>query len=155
MWRPLWNFSHSQDVLIRHTCGPTSPPRIYISLRKGIILIIYHQYHYILLISQLINSISSYLINIMLSYIIMYFIFHNWLDRAAVQWALPVPISLGGKVQFQSYIIIIIICCKYLNWLIVSGWQDLAGFRRGQKWPWNLSSSAYLQFSRQMRSFCA
>ena len=23
-----------------------------------------------------------------------------------------------------------------------SGWQDLAGFRRGQTWPWNLSSSA-------------
>ena len=37
----------------------------------------------------------------------------------------------------------------------VPGWQDLAGFRRGQKWPWNLSSSAYLQFSRQMRRFCA
>ena len=36
-----------------------------------------------------------------------------------------------------------------------AGWQDLAGFRRGQKWPWNLSSSAYLQFSRQMRRFCA
>ena len=35
-----------------------------------------------------------------------------------------------------------------------SGWQDLAGFRRGQTWPWNLSSSAYLQFSRQMRRFC-
>ena len=38
---------------------------------------------------------------------------------------------------------------------ICSGWQELAGFRRGQKWPWNLSSSAYLQFSRQMRRFCA
>ena len=37
----------------------------------------------------------------------------------------------------------------------LTGWQDLAGFRRGQKWPWNLSSSAYLQFSRQMRRFCA
>ena len=38
---------------------------------------------------------------------------------------------------------------------VIPGWQDLAGFRRGQKWPWNLSSSAYLQFSRQMRRFCA
>ena len=24
----------------------------------------------------------------------------------------------------------------------MTGWQDLAGFRRGQTWPWNLSSSA-------------
>ena len=38
---------------------------------------------------------------------------------------------------------------------LLPGWQDLAGFRRGQKWPWNLSSSAYLQFLRQMRRFCA
>ena len=36
-----------------------------------------------------------------------------------------------------------------------AGWQDLAGFRRGQKWPWNLSSSAYWQFLRQMHRFCA
>ena len=27
------------------------------------------------------------------------------------------------------------------NWPL-PGWQDLAGFRRGQTWPWNLSSSA-------------
>ena len=39
--------------------------------------------------------------------------------------------------------------------LFLAGWQDLAGFRRGQKWPLNLSSSAYLQFSRQMHRFCA
>ena len=47
-------------------------------------------------------------------------------------------------------------CQLFVNliWL-TAGWQDLAGFRRGQKWPWNLSSSAYLQFSRQMRRFCA
>ena len=27
-----------------------------------------------------------------------------------------------------------------------AGWQNLAAFRRGQKWPWKFSSSAYLQF---------
>ena len=43
---------------------------------------------------------------------------------------------------------------KYADY-VTTGWQDLAGFRWGQKWPWNLSSSAYLQFSRQMRRFCA
>ena len=35
------------------------------------------------------------------------------------------------------------------------GWQNLAAFRREQKWQWKLSSNAYLQFSRQMRRFCA
>ena len=35
------------------------------------------------------------------------------------------------------------------------GWQNLAAFRREQKWQWKFSSSAYLQFSRQMRRFCA
>ena len=36
-----------------------------------------------------------------------------------------------------------------------SGWQNLAAFRRGQKWQWKFSSSAYLQFSQQMGRFCA
>ena len=36
-----------------------------------------------------------------------------------------------------------------------SGWQNLAAFRREQKWQWKFSSSAYLQFLRQMRRFCA
>ena len=36
-----------------------------------------------------------------------------------------------------------------------AGWQNLAAFRRGQEWPWTFSSSAYLQFLRQMRRFCA
>ena len=36
-----------------------------------------------------------------------------------------------------------------------SGWQNLAAFRREQKWQWKFSSSTYLQFSRQMRRFCA
>ena len=35
-----------------------------------------------------------------------------------------------------------------------SGWQNLAAFRREQKYQWKFSSSAYLQFSRQMRCFC-
>ena len=35
------------------------------------------------------------------------------------------------------------------------GWQNLAAFRRGQKWPWKFLSSALLQFLRQMRRFCA
>ena len=35
------------------------------------------------------------------------------------------------------------------------GWQNLAPFRREQKWQWEFSSSAYLQFLRQMRRFCA
>ena len=35
------------------------------------------------------------------------------------------------------------------------GWQNLATFRREQKWQWKFSSNAYLQFSRQMRPFCA
>ena len=30
-----------------------------------------------------------------------------------------------------------------------AGWQNLAAFRWGQKWPWKFSSSTYLQFSRQ------
>ena len=36
-----------------------------------------------------------------------------------------------------------------------AGWQNLVAFRRGQKWPSKFSSSAYLQFSRQMRCFCS
>ena len=36
-----------------------------------------------------------------------------------------------------------------------AGWQNLAAFRRGQKWPWKFPWSTYLQFSRQMRRFCA
>ena len=36
-----------------------------------------------------------------------------------------------------------------------AGWQNLAAFRREQKWQWKFSSSAYLQISRQMRRFCA
>ena len=39
-------------------------------------------------------------------------------------------------------------------WYLVPGWQNLAAFRREQKWQWKFSSSAYLQFSRQMRCFC-
>ena len=35
------------------------------------------------------------------------------------------------------------------------GLQNLAAFRRGQKWPWKFASTAYLQFSRQMHRFCA
>ena len=35
------------------------------------------------------------------------------------------------------------------------GWQNLAAFRREQKRQWKFSSSAYFQFSRQMRRFCA
>ena len=37
----------------------------------------------------------------------------------------------------------------------VTGWQNLADFRQGRRWPWKLSSSAYLHFSRHMRRFCA
>ena len=37
----------------------------------------------------------------------------------------------------------------------VAGWQNLAAFRREQKWQCKFSSSAYLQFSRQLRLFCA
>ena len=33
-----------------------------------------------------------------------------------------------------------------------AGWQNLAAFRREQKWQWKFSSNAYLQFSRH---FCA
>ena len=43
---------------------------------------------------------------------------------------------------------------KYLS-NIDTGWQNLAAFRRGQKWPWKFSSSAYLHFLRQIRPFCA
>ena len=32
------------------------------------------------------------------------------------------------------------------------GWQNLAAFRREQKWQWKFSSNAYLQFSHR---FCA
>ena len=35
-----------------------------------------------------------------------------------------------------------------------AGWQNLAAFRQGQKWPRKFSPSAYLQFLRQMRFFC-
>ena len=35
-----------------------------------------------------------------------------------------------------------------------SGWQDFAGFRRGQTWPWNLSSSVITIFATNA-SFCA
>ena len=36
-----------------------------------------------------------------------------------------------------------------------TGWRKLEAFRRGQKWPQNFLSGAYLLFSRQMRRFCA
>ena len=36
----------------------------------------------------------------------------------------------------------------------VPGWQKLAAFRRGQKWPQKLLSGAHVLFSRQMRRFC-
>ena len=36
-----------------------------------------------------------------------------------------------------------------------TGWQNLAAFRREQKWHWKFPSNAFLQFSRQMRRFCA
>ena len=39
--------------------------------------------------------------------------------------------------------------------ILQSGLQILAAFRREQKWQGKLSSSAYLQFSRQMRRFSA
>ena len=42
----------------------------------------------------------------------------------------------------------------YLDLIGVAGWQNLAAFRREQKWQGKFSSSAYLQFSRQMRCFC-
>ena len=35
------------------------------------------------------------------------------------------------------------------------GWQNLAAFRREQKWQWKFLSNAYLQFSHKMRRFCA
>ena len=37
---------------------------------------------------------------------------------------------------------------------VEAGWQNLAAFRREQKWQLKFSSNAYLQFSRQMRHFC-
>ena len=37
--------------------------------------------------------------------------------------------------------------------LSYAGWQNLAAFRREQKWQWKFSSCAYLQFLRQMRRF--
>ena len=36
-----------------------------------------------------------------------------------------------------------------------AGWQKLAAFQRGQKWPQKKSSGVYLLFLRQMRRFCA
>ena len=53
-------------------------------------------------------------------------------------------------------------CCCFLDVIFVdvdcesnieSGWQNLSAFRRGQKWSRKFSSSAYLQFSRQMHRF--
>ena len=41
------------------------------------------------------------------------------------------------------------------KYLMDSGWQKLAAFRRGQKWPQNFSSGAYLLFLQKMRCFCA
>ena len=40
------------------------------------------------------------------------------------------------------------------RWL-TPGWQNLAAFHWEQKWQWKFSSSAYLQFLRQLRRFCA
>ena len=57
-----------------------------------------------------------------------------------------------GRATRLTTVLYLTRCCVNSH---TAGWQDLAGFRRGQKWPWNLSSSAYLQFSRQMRRFCA
>ena len=36
-----------------------------------------------------------------------------------------------------------------------TGWQNLAAFRREQKWPSKFSPSSYLQFLRQKHRFCA
>ena len=38
--------------------------------------------------------------------------------------------------------------------LIPPGWQKLAAFQLGQKWPLKFLSGTYLLFSRQMRRFC-
>ena len=87
-------------------------------------------------------------------------------------WCQPFPVTTNQEHHYQNQ------CPTIVNWgfslfmnsfnseiyvgffaqyamVSGSGWQDLAGFRQGQKWPWNLSSSAYLQFSQQMRRFCA
>ena len=73
------------------------------------------------------------------------------------------PVHISFIPQFErlrQFCSVTIVALNWLAWRYLAdthspGWQDLAGFRRGQKWPWNLSSSAYLQFSRQMRRFCA
>ena len=56
---------------------------------------------------------------------------------------------------------VLVMFCHVEDWgpsaddALIPGWQNLAAFRREQKWQWKVSSSAYIQFLRQMRRFCA
>ena len=62
-------------------------------------------------------------------------------------WTLLAKFQRTNRMHGQTY--------DLKQYMFGTGWQNLAAFRRGQKWPWKFSSSAYLQFSRQMRRFCA
>ena len=62
---------------------------------------------------------------------------------------ITVPIQLGINCIFWNILKTIV---ELIFWLL-SGWQNLAAFGREQNWQLKFSSSAYLQFSRQMRRF--
>ena len=61
-----------------------------------------------------------------------------------------------NEVQIQVGVLVIIFILTICEKIAIrAGWQKLAAFRRGRKWPPKFSSAAYLLFSIQMRRFYA
>ena len=77
-------------------------------------------------------------------------------QRISIMWVSSLPALFILNME-NCCIWSLILCINFeryvQHWL--AGWQNLAAFRRKQKWQRKFSSSAYLQFSRQMRRFCA
>ena len=79
-------------------------------------------------------------------------------------WKMLVNVTLiieRGRVQGNELVEHLLDCRRFpfgvcwSIWYLVPGWQNLAAFRREQKLQWKFSSNSYLQFSCQMRCFCA
>ena len=91
------------------------------------------------------NINLSQLVRVCGKYIFFTFLWF-WNSRSVISLKY-VPVSSPASLNMPLY--------PPFFWLYRTGWKNLAAFRREQKWQWKFSSSAYLQFSRQMRRFCA
>ena len=91
------------------------------------------------------NINLSQLVQVCGKYIFFTFLWF-WNSRSVISLKY-VPVSSPASLNMPLY--------PPFFWLYRTGWKNLAASRREQKWQWKFSSSAYLQFSRQMRRFCA